>query len=334
MDMIAFWKLIEHSGTVAADRDAREGWLVEELGRLSENEVLGFDVWLDRETARAMTWRMWGAADWICGWCSDDRFKDFCVWLVSLGRESFEHVVADADNLADLPMVRRLAERPRSAWSSDDEPTWESLAYVASRAYERFSDNPDDFYRAVDTYRSSGGDLPVVPDVLTDERWDFLDSGQTRVRLPRIAALFPSPHDGKAAVIERQASIAPSPDLDTVAFDQVAAFLDSMVDQATDALILDPYDDIGRRTYKEWHARLATLIGRARPELDDGWAAIVANSLLGSLYAEPARRLLGDGQSRPVAAGLRRAAVVFLNASSPPMHARSNHTGSDGRSVR
>ena len=86
------------------------------------------------------------------------------MWLVSLGREPFGHVVADPDNLADLPMVQRLAERPESAWASDEQPTWESLAYVASRAYKRFSDHPDDFYSAFNAYRSSSSDLPDVQD--------------------------------------------------------------------------------------------------------------------------------------------------------------------------
>ena len=57
-----------------------------------------------------------------------DGFDYFRGWLILQGREVFEHIVADPDALADLPVIR--AQAPGAAYLE-----CEDTLYIASRAY-------------------------------------------------------------------------------------------------------------------------------------------------------------------------------------------------------
>jgi hypothetical protein len=70
------------------------------------------------------------------GWCSDDGFEYFRLWLIGQGRVIFERAVTMPDSLAAVPAIRRLAGRRRLEWNDDEEwPEWETLDYIAARAY-------------------------------------------------------------------------------------------------------------------------------------------------------------------------------------------------------
>ncbi|MGW0132459.1 DUF4240 domain-containing protein [Streptomyces sp. NPDC003299] len=131
MEIDCFWALVEESGRRAPGRDERLAWLRQELCRRPAEEIVGFRTCLDAVT-EAFTWEVWAAADHILGWCSDDGFTDFRLWLVRLGRDVFNRAVADPDTLAETAEIRRLAQE----WSrgGGDEallPEWECLDYVA-----------------------------------------------------------------------------------------------------------------------------------------------------------------------------------------------------------
>jgi len=183
VDTIEFWSLIEASAREANGRKARTEWLVTRLAARSVPEIVGFEAVLEELTGAAMTWLMWGAADRILGWCSDDGFIDFRAWLVGLGRDKYQAVVADPDALAELPEVRRLAGRYHGDWAEEEWPAWELLEYVAGYAYERLTGEED--CEIYDLVPEQGRE------VLTDERWDFRDPAQAARRLPRLTELFP-----------------------------------------------------------------------------------------------------------------------------------------------
>lgn len=72
------------------------------------------------------------------GWCSDDGFEYFRLWLIGRGRDAFEQTVAQPDALGELPEIQCLVGRHRRTWDDDKEwPEWESLDYLASQAYGR-----------------------------------------------------------------------------------------------------------------------------------------------------------------------------------------------------
>jgi hypothetical protein len=188
MNVDGFWRLLDDSAKHSGDRDARLEWLQAHLVQRGAEEIIDFEVLLLQTKRRADTWLMWGAAYLICdGLCSDDGFWYFQSWLVGLGRQTFERVVADPDSLVDVPEVRRLAGRRTRQWDDSEWPEWESLNYVASLAYERVTGSRDGIYDALEERGHIGQSSPSPPGV----SWDFEDQSETATRFPRLSRAFP-----------------------------------------------------------------------------------------------------------------------------------------------
>src|ERR1700754_4823978 len=149
MDEDDFWIFLQRSRQVTSDPDERLRWLALHLERSPLARIVGFPILLNQIRRRSDTYDMWEAANLIFGGaCSTDSFWYFQAWLIGLGRDTFDLVVADPDNLADVPEARRLAERPMREWG-DEWPWWEALSYVAARAYEESTGEEDGVYDAV-----------------------------------------------------------------------------------------------------------------------------------------------------------------------------------------
>jgi uncharacterized protein DUF4240 len=132
---------------------------------------------------------MWAAGYRITsGLCSTDGFWYFLPWLVGLGREHFDRVVADPDALADVTEVRRLSRLTMNRWSDDDWPHWEALNYTSRRAYDAATGEVEGI---IDALRTLGHEYPEDP-VPTGDIWDFDDEAEMTRRLPRLSALFPT----------------------------------------------------------------------------------------------------------------------------------------------
>jgi Protein of unknown function (DUF4240) len=108
VDTSTFWTLVEDTRAEAAET-ARGSVVAEHvatltaaLEELSDDDVLGFYRQLMAARARANRWDLWAAAYLALGGASDDAFLDFRNWLISLGREPYERVLADPDAVADL----------------------------------------------------------------------------------------------------------------------------------------------------------------------------------------------------------------------------------------
>jgi hypothetical protein len=136
---------------------------------------------LDDASSRAMTWLMLGAARRILGYCPDGGVAGFRIWLVGMGREIFTRVAADPDALANVPRVRRLAERADSAWDREEGSGWELLDYVAVEAYRPQMPGPQDGNDFYADLRASTDDCPERS-VLGDEDWDFDDPAEAAGR--------------------------------------------------------------------------------------------------------------------------------------------------------
>ncbi|MEU2613544.1 DUF4240 domain-containing protein [Micromonospora sp. NPDC007271] len=196
VEMDEFWALIEASDDGSRTPDERLAWLTDRLAERPAGDAVEFALRLDEARARADTWRLWGAASLICaGLCSDDGFHYFQAWLVGLGRETFERVVADPDMLADVPQVRRLAGRRVDGWDDDEWPDWEGLDYVADEAYERITGAAD---AVDDEAEARGRELGCSPDP-RDEEWDLHDPTELGRRYPRLATMFPLPSARRVA---------------------------------------------------------------------------------------------------------------------------------------
>jgi Protein of unknown function (DUF4240) len=127
----AFWDLIEQTRTAAGNDTGRQSELLKDrLTQLSPAQIVDFEkirAGLDR---RAYTYDIWAAATVIEDGCSDDCFRDFRGYLISLGRKPYEDALVNPDSLA--PIVN-------DAETGD----WEDADDVAPDAYS--SRTGDDF---------------------------------------------------------------------------------------------------------------------------------------------------------------------------------------------
>ncbi|OLR91758.1 DUF4240 domain-containing protein [Actinokineospora bangkokensis] len=170
----AFWQLIGRAVEQPGDRDERAEWLTEELTRLPRAQVVDFATRLAAVRCRADTPALAAAARLIhAGQCSEDAFRSFQLWLLTLGRDRFDTVVADPDALADLPEVQALAARPVREWSAQDWPEWESLDYAAHEAWAE----------------GGGGEYGLEQE-LPGGSGTVSAQAPVPVELPRLAALF------------------------------------------------------------------------------------------------------------------------------------------------
>ena len=106
---------------------------------------------------------------------------------------TFERAITMPDSLATVPAIQRLAGRRRREWDDDEEwPEWETLDYIAARAYRLVTGTGDecseDFYDAVRS-RLGGTAFRRHPD---GERWDAADEPAAAMKIPALAASFPS----------------------------------------------------------------------------------------------------------------------------------------------
>ncbi|GAA4965012.1 hypothetical protein HD597_008911 [Nonomuraea thailandensis] len=199
MDVDEFWDLIERSGRETDTREARVAWLVDELSQRPVEEIIDYDIWWTTTRDRGCTIDLYAAYWFVFQKGSLNGFEYFVNWLVGLGRDTFEAVADCPDRLIELPQVLHLLKpkdlyakrRPRNPERmSEDRPEFESLAYVASDAYEQVTGkDPTGLSEAVHARRASGG-FPLIPalgSVPHGEQWDFDDEQELARRLPRIA---------------------------------------------------------------------------------------------------------------------------------------------------
>lgn len=189
MDVDQFWTMIERSGEKHADKHERTRWLQTRLALLRGEAIVDFAILLDQSRRRADQWVMWGAATLIMsGYCSGDAFFYFQPWLIGLGREAFERVVAEPDELAEILQVRRLAGASMSQWSGDDFPQWESLNYVPYYAYQRLLGPDAEIEDALGVrgYQRRSDPRPSGSDSA------YYEPAITAARLPRLSRMFSS----------------------------------------------------------------------------------------------------------------------------------------------
>ena len=166
MDSAAFWRLVADTRTAAGNDTGRQSELLEQrLSKLPAQQIVAFQRIRHRLDQRAYTWDLWGAAFVIEDGCSDDCFRDFRGYLISLGRRAYDAALRDPDSLA--PIVQDA-----------EQGDWENADSVAGDAYAS----------------ATGEDIPADDsDLSGDPRGEpFDDEDQEALvqRYPRLAARF------------------------------------------------------------------------------------------------------------------------------------------------
>jgi hypothetical protein len=155
MNEAVAWQLIDDArGTAGTDTSRQSELIKETLMRLDPQVIVAFATIWRRLDERAFSWNIWGAASVIEDGCSDDCFRDFRSYLISLGRGPYEAALRDPDSLATV------VEGP-------EQGDWENADNVAGDAYSSVT----------------GEDLPLDDSDLTGRpsgrRW-------TEAELPRL----------------------------------------------------------------------------------------------------------------------------------------------------
>lgn len=162
----AFWALIEETREAAGNDTGRQSELLREsLERLDPPAILQFARIRQRLDRGAYTFDLWAAAYVIEDGCSDDCFRDFRGYLISLGRVPYEQALRDPDSLA--PVVQDA-----------ETGSWENADNVAADAYSS----------------AAGRDFPLDDSDLSGAPrgtpFDENDSSGLVERFPRLAARF------------------------------------------------------------------------------------------------------------------------------------------------
>jgi hypothetical protein len=166
MDEAAFWQLIEDTRQAAGNDTGRQSSLLEDrLRRLPAPTIVDFQRIRHRLDDQAYTWDLWAAAYVIEDGCSEDCFRDFRGYLISLGRAPYEAALRNPDSLA--PVVQ-------DAETGD----WENADNVAPDAYQS----------------ATGEDIPADDSDLSGnprgKPWDDNDEDALVQRYPQLAARF------------------------------------------------------------------------------------------------------------------------------------------------
>ncbi|NUT20444.1 MAG: DUF4240 domain-containing protein [Hamadaea sp.] len=116
MELADFWALIDQARTEATTKSS---WatahdvgnaLKQILAEWTPEQIIAFDDQFARMSGLADEWELCAACFLISGYLSDDGFTDFRAGIVGLGRTDFEQVIADSESIAELPIVRGIAE--------------------------------------------------------------------------------------------------------------------------------------------------------------------------------------------------------------------------------
>jgi hypothetical protein len=100
-DDAALWQLIADTRRAAGGDTGRQADLLQaRVARLSPQAASDFRRVYHHLDVRAYTWNVWGAAQTIEDGCSDDCFRDFRAYLISLGAGPYEQALANPDSLA------------------------------------------------------------------------------------------------------------------------------------------------------------------------------------------------------------------------------------------
>lgn len=163
-----FWALVSRNSPDETQESLAER-LKASLTPMDNEALKAFDKFFGQQMRKAYTWQLWGAAYVITGCDTDYGFAEFRSFVISLGQEWFERVIANPDELAKLP-----------GWPTVDGyayPFVEDLDLIAGQLYED----------------RTGEELPFVPSGSVNPAGKKFSSRpkDLKAAYPELARLFP-----------------------------------------------------------------------------------------------------------------------------------------------
>jgi hypothetical protein len=166
MTEAAFWRLMSETRSAAGNDTGKQSELLKErLTQLSPAAIIAFARVRHGLDEAAYTWNLWGAAQVIEDGCSDDCFRNFRGYLISLGEGPYVNALSNPDSLASVAQDAETGD-------------WENADNVAPDAYSSVT----------------GGDFPLDDSDLSGPPrgtpFDENDTAALARRYPRLAARF------------------------------------------------------------------------------------------------------------------------------------------------
>jgi len=124
MNQASFWQLIGETRAASGNDTGRQSELLkEQLAKLPGPSILQFDRIRHSFDVRAYSYDIWGAAYVMEDGCSDDCFRDFRGYLISLGRGPYEAALRNPDSLAGVAQDAETGN-----WENADNPAPDAYA--------------------------------------------------------------------------------------------------------------------------------------------------------------------------------------------------------------
>ncbi len=124
LDEELYWQIVAESLANSKNEEEQEAYLIDQLEKMSLQEIIGFRLRTDKLLYDTYTSHMWCAAYLINSGCSDDGFEYFRNWVISRGKEAYTNAKQNPDTL-----ITQINE-------SRDYYEFESFWYVALEAFE------------------------------------------------------------------------------------------------------------------------------------------------------------------------------------------------------
>jgi hypothetical protein len=154
-----FWELIASSQEHGSDSAAQEATLASLLSKLPPQEILAFEHLFFAKRTESYRWDLWGVATLVHGgFCSDDSFEDFRLWLICQGRQAYENALANPETVLDL------FDRESFARKHSYVPRFMDYEGLGAVAYE--------------TYESITGESLSIMDTLHGKTWPAQPKGE------------------------------------------------------------------------------------------------------------------------------------------------------------
>jgi hypothetical protein len=137
MNQARFWQLIGQARVDAGNDTGRQSELLKQrLAKLPAPSILKFDRIRHSLDVQAYSYDFWGAAYVIEDGCSDDCFRDFRGYVISLGRRPYEAALRNPDSLAAVAQDAETGD-----WEGADNPAPD--AYASATGSDFPLDEPD-----------------------------------------------------------------------------------------------------------------------------------------------------------------------------------------------
>lgn len=149
LDEAIFWEIIDKSLQNTNNQQDQGTFLINEIGKLTPKEIIGFRLRTDKLLYDTYNSKMWCAGYIMNGGCSDDGFEYFRNWVISRGKDVYYKAKANPDTL--------ISQKDKG---EDEIFDFEGFWYIALEAFNKKIGKDLYDYIDYDNFKTSEGNYP------------------------------------------------------------------------------------------------------------------------------------------------------------------------------